>query len=296
MEIRELQYFLAVVEHENISKAAEELFITQPNLSRQMQNLEAELGKKLFVRGKRKIVLTEAGIQLRKRAEEIVSLVGKAKEELSATAEHIVGTVEIGGGESCAVKLIARAAKAVQDQHPQIQFRFFSGDTADVVERLDQGLLDFGILIEPADLTRYECIRLPIADTWGILVRKDSALAEKAYVTPMDLRSSRLIFSKHALGRNAITEWFQIGVKALNIVATYNLIYNASLMVEEGMGYAVGLDRLINTSGDSNLRFIPFAPKLTSNLYVAWKKQFVLSRADEVFLNELRQTLAQFKG
>ncbi len=291
MELRELKYFLAVAEYGTISKAAEELYVTQPNLSRQIQNLENELGQKLFIRGKRKVALTAAGVLLQKRAEEIISLLAKTKEELTSFDKTLTGTIWIGGGESYAVKLIAKAANALQKDYPFVKFRFFSGDTNEVVEKLDEGLLDFGILITPADLSNYEYIRLPFVDTWGIWARKDSPLAEKTEITPSDLIDQPIIFSKHSYGKNPITDWFGKNYEKMNVVATYNLIYNASLMVEEGMGYAVGLGKLINTTGDSNLQFIPFSPSLKSEIYFVWKKYSVLSKADEVFLNYLNASL-----
>ena len=291
MEFRELKYFLAVAKYGNISKAAEELFVTQPNLSRQIQNLEKELGQQLFVRGKRKATLTSAGILLQNRAEEIVSLLNKTKEELTCFDKTIIGTIEIGGGESYVVKLIAQAAYNMQKEYPNIKFRFFSGDTNDVIAKLDEGLLDFGILIAPVDVSKYDSLRLPLVDTWGVWTRKCSPLSTKNSVSPTDLIDKPLIFSKHTYSKNPITDWFGKDYEKLNVVATYNLIYNASLMVEEGMGYAVGLDKLINTSGDSNLCFIPFSPSLTSELYFVWTKYTVLSKAAELFLSKLKSNI-----
>ena len=288
MELRELKYFLAVAEYGNITKAAEELYITQPNLSRQIQNLESELGQRLFVRGKRKATLTSAGVLLQKRAEEIVSLINKTKEELTFFDKSVVGSVEIGGGESYVIKLIAQVVKGIQKDYPEVKFNSFSGDTNDVMAKLDEGLLDFGILIAPVDVSKYDYLRLPLVDTWGILARKNSPLSTRSTVSPSDLIDKPLIFSKHAYGKNPVTGWFGKDYEKLNVVATYNLIYNASLMVQEGMGYAVGLDKLINTSGDSELRFIPFAPALTSELYIAWKKYTVFSNAAEFFLRKLK--------
>ena len=189
MEFRELKYFLAVAREESISKAAETLFVTQPNLSRQMQNLESEIGQQLFVRGNRKITLTEAGRLLRKRAEEIVELYNKTEAELSAPQTDISGDVYIGGGESYAMQLIAKAAQNVRDKYPKVKFHLFSGDSATISERLDKGLIDFGVFIEPFDLSKYEHLRLPLFDTWGVIMRKDSPLAQKERITPEDLRS-----------------------------------------------------------------------------------------------------------
>ena len=282
MEIRELRYFLAVARERNLSKAAEVALTTQPNLTRQMQKLEREIGGPLFTRG-RQITLTETGQLLYRRAEEIVELMDRTHSELSMPTTDIYGDIYIGGGESHANSVIANAANAVQTDYPNIRFHFFSGDTIEVAERLDKGLIDFGIMVEPADLTKYEYLRIPLTDTWGVLMRKDSPLAEKEVISAEDLYAQPLILSKHSVGKNLIDEWFGKSSEQLNIVATYNLIYNASLLVEAGIGYAVGLDGLINTSG-SNLCFRPLYPKLETNLDLAWKKYQTFSKPAQIFL------------
>lgn len=292
MEIRELKYFLAVAREESISKAAEALFVTQPNLSRQMQNLEREIGQQLFIRGSRKITLTEAGRLLYKRAEELIDLYNKTENELNAPITDISGEVFIGGGESYVFSLIAKAAHSVQAQYPNVRFHIFSGDMVAVSEKLDKGLIDFGIFIEPADLTRYDYIRLPLTDTWGVLMRKDSPLANKEFITPEDLWDKPLIRSKHSLGKSIISDWFRKSAEELNIVATYNLLYNASILVEEGVGYAVCLDRIIRTQDEnSNLCFRPMHPRLESHLDIAWKKYQVFSKSAEIFLKRLQEIL-----
>ncbi|MDE5990944.1 MAG: LysR family transcriptional regulator [Clostridia bacterium] len=291
MEIREIKYFLAVAKEESISKAAEALFVTQPNLSRQMQNLEKEIGQQLFIRGSRKITLTQAGQLLRKRAEEIIELYEKTEKEIKAPISDVSGDVYIGGGESYAMQLIAKASRDVQQKYPSVKFHLFSGDSATISERLDKGLIDFGIFIEPFDLSKYNYLRLPLFDTWGVLMRKDSPLAQKEFVTPEDLWDKPLIRSRQSLGRNMISDWFCKESEELNIVATGNLLYNMSLLVEEGIGYAVGLDKIINTAGNSNLCFRPLQPKLISHLDIAWKKYQVFSKASEVFLDCLKNYL-----
>lgn len=288
MEIRELKYFLAIAREQSISKAAEVLYITQPSLSRQMQNLEKEIGKQLFVRGNKKTTLTEAGRLLRKRAEELLDLYEKTTEELSSDHEDISGEICIGGGESYAISDVAKIAKEMQSQYPNVRFSLFSGDTANIMEKLDKGLIDFGILVEPADLTRYDYVRLPQKDTWGVLMRKDSPLAAKEFITPQDLYDVPIIRSKHTLSKNEVSAWFIKDPNQLNISVTYNLIYNASLMVKEGMGYAISLDKLINTN-DSELTFRPLKPKLESSLAFAWKRYQVFSKPAEVFLEKIKE-------
>lgn len=285
MELRELRYFLAVAKEESISKASEALFVTQPNLSRQMQKLEKELGQQLFIRGSRKITLTEAGQLLKKRAEELIELYDKTEAELTSPIEDISGDVYIGGGESYVLQIIAKTAHAIQADYPNVKFHLFSGDMDAVSEKLNKGLIDFGIFIEPSDLSKYEYMRLPLVDTWGVLMKKDSPLASKEYVTPEDLWDLPIIRSRHSQGKSNISDWFN----RLNVVATYNLLYNASLLVEQGVGYAVGLDNIINTSGNSNLCFKPFYPKLISHLDIAWKKNQVFSKPAEIFLKTLQQ-------
>ena len=290
MEIRELKYFLAVAREQNLSRAAEAVFTTQPNLTRQMQKLEKEIGQPLFVRG-RKITLTEAGRLLYRRAEEIIELTDRTHSELSMPSADVFGDVYLGGGESYANSVIAQTAKAVRADYPNIRFHLFSGDTMEVAERLDKGLIDFGIMIEPADLSKYEYARLPLTDTWGVLMRRDCPLAEKQFITPEDLRGLPLIRSKHSIANSLIDEWFGKSSAQLNIVATYNLIYNASLLVEAGIGYAVGLDGLINTS-NSNLRFRPLYPKLETHLDLAWKRYQTFSKPAQIFLQYFKKELS----
>lgn len=293
MDIKELRYFIAVAECGSISKAAEKLFITQPNLSRQLMKLEEETGQKLLIRGNKKSELTEAGRLLYKRATEITELMDRTQSELRSDGDEVFGTVCIGGGESYAVGLIAKAAKEVSDMFPGIKFDFFSGDTDAVTEKLDKGLIDFGILIEPSNLEKYNSLRLPLTDKWGILMRKDSPLSKKEYITKEDLNGLPLLFSVHSFKKNNVTAWFCKDLDKLNVVATYNLIYNASLMVEQGMGYAVGLKGIINTSGDSTLCFRPFFPILETHLDVAWKKNGELSKASKIFLERLISDLSE---
>lgn len=288
MELRTLKYFLTVAKEENISKAANVLHLTQPTLSRQLMDLENELGIKLFIRGNRKVQLTDEGKLLCKRAEEIMTLVDKTEQELNHSDTIINGDIYIGGGETDAIRLIAKTAQHLQRKYPNIKYHIFSGNTDDVTERLDKGLLDFGILIEPTDLTKYEHLQIPTTDTWGLLMRKDSNLASYQTITPKDLKHIPLIISRQSLVDEAISNWLTESSKNLNIIATYNLIFNASLMVEEGMGYALCLDKLVNTTGDCELCFKPLSPPLESKLSIVWKKNQVLSKASQKFLQALK--------
>lgn len=290
MELRVLRYFLAVAQEESISGAADYLHLTQPTLSRQLMDLEEELGKKLFIRGSRKVRLTEDGLLLRKRASEIVELVEKTESEFWGSKEAVAGDVYIGGGESDAMRLIARAARTLQRLHPNVHYHLFSGNAGDVCEKLDKGCLDFGILLEPVNLKRYDYVRLPCTDLWGVLMRKDSPLAALESIRAEDLLGKPLLLSRQAMGKDSLSAWFGMDYTDLDIVATYNLLYNASLMVEEGLGYAVTLDRLVNTTGDSPLCFRPLGPRLEIGLYVVWKKFQIFSKAAAKFLAALEET------
>lgn len=294
MEFRVLQYFLAIAREETISGAANRLHITQPTLSRQMKELEGELGKQLFIRGNRKITLTEDGMLLRHRGEEIVSLVEKTEQEIMLSETTISGDIYIGSGETDGMRLIAKVIQKCQKEYPKIRFHLYSGNAQDVADRIEKGLLDFGILIEPADISKYDFIKLPTKDIWGVLMRKDSPLASQNKITANDIKSLPLICSNQEMVKNELTGLLGIDFDKLNIVATYNLIYNASLLVEEGNGYALGLDQLINTTGNSSLCFKPLEPRLEVGLTFVWKKYQIFSRASKYFLMMLRAELENY--
>lgn len=292
MELRVLRYFLAVAKEESITAASETLHVTQPTLSRQLMELEEEFGKKLFIRGNRKITLTDEGILLRKRAEEIVELVEKTETEITASDEIINGDIYIGGGETDAMRIIAHIVKKLQEKYPQVKYHLFSGNADDVTERLDRGLLDFGVVIEPANIQKYDYLKLPATDTWGVLMRKDSPLAQNTVIKPKDLHNIPLLCSRQSMVGKGISQWIGKDFEKLDIVATYNLVYNASLMVEEGIGYALSLDKLVNTTGNSALCFKPLEPKLEVGLNIVWKKSQVFSKAAKKFLEMLESELS----
>ena len=286
MELRVLQYFLAVAREQNISAAAQSLHLTQPTLSRQLRELEEELGKQLMLRGNRKITLTQEGMLLRKRAEEILELVDRAEREVMRSDDAVSGDIYIGTGETDGVRQIARAANRLQACYPGIRFHIVSGDAVDVCERLDKGLLDFGVLLGDIDKTKYHYMELPMKDTWGVLMRRDSPLAHRESVSPRDLWDKPLILSRQVDNKSGLYRWLRREPSELHTVATYNLIYNASLMVDEGMGYDFTLDKLVNTTG-SNLCFRPLKPRLELGMYLVWKKSQIFSRAAELFLEGL---------
>ncbi len=291
MELRVLQYFLAVAREQSISGAAESLFLSQPTLSRQLKELEEQLGKQLFIRGNRRITLTEEGMILRKRAEEIMTLVKKAEDEISLTDDVIAGDITIGAGETDGIRFFAKAANALQEHYPLIHLHIVSGDKARVIEELDRGLIDFGLIFGELDTSRYEYISLPYKDRWGVLMRRDSLLAEKEAITAEDLMDKPLILSRQAFHNKDFLKFFYCEQDKLNIVATYNLLFNGSLMVEEGMGYALCFDKIINVSGESNLCFRPLAPEIHAGMSIIWKKYQVLTKATEKFIQKLQETV-----
>lgn len=291
MDIRVLQYFLAVAREESITKAAERLRMTQPPLSRQLKDLEDELGKQLLIRGSKKVTLTEDGMLLRKRAEELVDLMEKTKAELTSSNENINGDIHIGCGETEAISFLAKAAWDLQQKHPLIHYHIYSGDAERVMERLDKGLIDFGLLVGPVDVNKYDYIRLPLKDTWGVLMRKDSTLAEKNSIIAEDLWDKPLIISHQTSINSEMFSWLKTDIAKLNIVATYDLVYNASQFVKKGFGYVIALDKLINTTGDSDLCFRPLYPTLEAGLCIVWKKYQVFSKASNAFLQQLQKEL-----
>lgn len=293
MELKNLTTFLAVAEKETISAAAKHLHLSQPSLSRQLMDLEKELGVTLFTRGNRKITLTEDGLLFRKRAEEIVELLEKTRSEFLSPRDTIAGNVSIGAGETYVIQLLGTIIKEIQAEYPNIKFHFYSGNADEVKERLDKGLLDFGVVISPADVKKYHSLRLPAKDTWGVLMRKDSPLAVKEVITPKDLWDVPLITSRQSLVSSELSKWLKKDLKKLTVVATYNLVYNASKLVEEGVGYGLTLDKLVNFAPDSPLCFRKLSPTLESNLDVIWKNTQVFSKASGLFLERMKEAFEE---
>ncbi len=294
MELRVLNYFLAIAREQSIVHAAESLHLSQPTLSTQIKNLEEELGKQLFIRGtkgSRKVTLTEEGMILKKRAEEILELVRKAENEIKMTDNVIIGDVYIGTGETDGVRLVAKAAGRLQRQHPGIHYHISSGNASFVFDYLDKGLIDFGIIFGDVDLTRYNAIEMPYRDTWGVLMRKDSPLAAKSSISPQDLYNVPLILSQQESQGGIVTQWLGKEPSELNIAATYNLIFNGSLLVDEGLGYAVCFDKIINTSGNTSLCFRPLNPGLENKMNIIWKKYQIFSKPAGKFLEVLKDSL-----
>ena len=289
MEFRVLKYFLATARTENISRAAAELNLSQPALSRQLMDLEEELGVKLFFRSKRRTTLTEAGYLLKKRAEELNLLMEKTVDEISNSREGVSGNIRIGCGETAGMRIIARAIYDLQKDFPYIHYHLYSMDYSGVKEGLEKGTLDFGFLIQSEPPSYYQYIELAHKDTWGVIMRKDSPLARLEKISAEDLNGLPLIMSQQSLAQKELLNWFGKDECALNIVATYTLIYNASIMAEEGIGYVIALDRLINLQGDSVLTFRPIYPPQTCRNFFIWKPHQIFSRAASLLLEKINR-------
>lgn len=287
LELRVLNYFLAVAREESISGAANALHLSQPTLSRQLKDMEDELGKQLFIRGSKRIELTDEGRILKKRAEEIIALVEKTENEISVSDEHISGDVFIGAGETVGVRRLTKAAKRVRDSYPDIHFHIISGDRSDVVERLDSGLVDFGLVFGSVDETKYESINIPNSDVWGVLIRKDSPLAQKELIEPKDLYDKPLIVSRQAEKTGIVKRLLHRSADKLNIVATYNLLFNGALMVQDSLGCALCLESGHQPERNRELVFKPLTNVLTEEMHVIWKKDNVFSKASQKFFEEI---------
>lgn len=288
MDVRVLRYFLALANTETISKAAEVMHTTQPNMSRQLAELEKTVGKKLFNRGSRKITLTEEGMFLRKRAQQIIDLIDKTEQDLLSFDNTVSGNVYIGAGESYTMDILATTIKHLQESYPLIHYHIQSGYAYDIMEQLDKGLLDFGVLFEPVDLTKYNHIRLPLTDRCGLLMRKDNPLANFESIQPEQLLDIPLLCSEQMLKENGLSGWLGFPYQQLNIISTFNLINTPTRLVEAGVGSAVAFDCLLDLSGQTNLCFRPFSPRLEIGVYVVWKKYQLFTTGAQKFLDQLQ--------
>lgn len=284
MELRILRYFLKVCEIENITRAAEELNTTQPNLSRQLYQLEEELGQTLLIRGKRRITLTEEGKYLRKQAQDIINMADHTENVLRSFQDNIAGEVYIGAAESMAMKLVGEIIRKSRNQYPGIRYHINSGNAHDITDKLDRGLLDFGIIVEPVDFDKYNYLELPVKDTWGILMQKNCSLAEKESILPEDLIDKPLYASSELVNIPGIKEWFGETYLNFNPIMTFNLITNAALMIESGGGYVFSFEGLSYTGVDDPLIFRPLSPQVQASLYLIWRKYETFSNSAGKFL------------
>lgn len=287
MELRVLKYFLTVAREENITKAANLLHITQPTLSRQLMQLEEELGIKLFRRGRHNILLTEEGMLLRRRAQEIVDLTEKTEKELVHGTEIVSGEISIGCGETQNMKFIAGLMSSFQKQYPNVVFHIYTAIADDVTERLENGMLDMGLLLEPVEISRYHFIKMPLVEKWQVLMRKDCPLAEKDKIFPNDLADMPLIIAKRQSVRNLLENWFGDTAEKIRIVSTFNLsVNNESMMVESGMGLGLVMEFICN---NETLCLRPMEPEIASGCVLVWKKNQILSPAMTRFVDYVKQ-------
>lgn len=291
MELRVLQYFLAAAREENITKAAALLHITQPTLSRQLMQMEEELGVKLFRRGKHNILLTEEGMLLRRRAQEIVDLAEKAAKEVKREEEMVLGEISIGCGETQNMKPLSEMIASFRQKYPDVSFNIYTAIADDVKERLENGVLDMGLLLEPVEVSRYHYLRMPLREKWQVLMRRDFQLAEKQKITPGDLEGIPLIMAKRQSVRNELENWFDHDKEKLDIVSTCNLSHhNQSIMVESGIGVALVMEFACN---QDTLCLRPLDPEIESGCVLVWKKNLTLSLAMQRFLEYVKEYLTE---
>lgn len=294
MELRVLKYFLTIANEQNISRAADLIHITQPTLSRQIMDLEEELGVQLFERNKqnRKFLLTEEGTRFYNYALEIVQLSEKTVEEFKTNNSEIFGKIYIGAGETSAISTVAQAFSSIKEKHPRLEMNLFSSDASTLSERLDKGLCDFGVFIGYNNVEKYNYLVLPQKNIWGLLTHKENPFAKYNSIRRENLLEhyEPIMISQQALSKNELREWFGGSVEKYNIIGTYNLLYNASIFVKEKVCSALTLDGIVHSSENSDLRFIPLEPPIYSEVVLVWKKNIRLSKQAQLLLDEIRKT------
>lgn len=291
MELRVLRYFLAVAREQNITRAAEALHLTQPTLSRQMNELEQEMGAALFKREGRRTVLTYDGNLLKKYAEEIVELANKLQSDFDARGEKLQGTVAIGCVEAKGSGLLVSLIKTFHEKYPGVKFDLYNSYADDIKDRIDKGLIDIGLLLEPVDVERYDYTRLAADETWGVLVNADDPLAEKAQIKLQMLAGRSLIIPQRLATRQEIFSWFGHTGGRYKVFATYTLLSNAILMVEQGLGCAICLDGAIGIRDNSHVKFIPLFPVKKSGSLLVWKKNNVFNPAAALLIDMINKKI-----
>lgn len=295
MEIRVLRYFLTVVREEGINRAAEALHITQPTLSRQLSQLEKEVGVKLFNRGAKKITLTNEGILLRRRAEEILALVDRTEQELIEQDEQVEGRVVIGGGELAAMQELPKIISSFREKYPLVTFDIFTGNVDVVKEQMEKGLIDIGVWLEPIDIEKFDFIRLKGKEQWGVLMRPDDPLAEKEVITAKNLENTSLILPRRNNVQNELTNWLGDSFQESQVLFTSNLSTNGALMVQSGLAYSLVIEGSVPFLDKEKIIFRPVSPRFTSNSVLAWKKQQPFSLAATKFIEHMKCLLSMRK-
>lgn len=287
MEIRTLRYFLAMAREENMTRAAEILHITQPTLSKTLKSLEDELGKKLFTRHSFSIELTEEGILLRNRAEDLVTMADKIEKEFLSLDDITGGDLYFGLAESYQIRCLAKEIHIFKQRYPELQYHITSGDTEQVTEKLDKGLLDFAAVCETPDIRKYSCLPFPESDIWGVIMPADAPLADKEAITVDDLMDIPLFASEQSW-KNDISRWCGERISGLRLEGSFRLAYNASVFVKEGLGYQLTFDHLVDTSSQNGLVFRPLSPPLETKLFLIWNKYQTFTPIAERFLNQIK--------
>lgn len=293
VDIRLMEYFLAVSKYGNITRAAEHLHVTQPTISRQLMELEETMGTPLLIRGKRQVTLTEAGVLFQQRAEEIVSLMEKTMRDIIDQDDLLGGTVNIGCVETCVSHMLPKVLTKFSARFPKVKYELYSADGDDIREKLDQGGLDFGILVEPVEAAKYDFFRLPYWETWGVVMRKDDPLAQKKHIEKADMLSIPLILPRREIVQDHIAGWFGVNRSQLNIFAGHNLLNNAALLAEAGLGYVVCVGGSFEIRGGEKLCFVPLYPERNTGHVLAWKKNRVFHSAADRFREYIRETEAE---
>ena len=288
MELRVLKYFLAIAREENFTKAAQQLHITQPTLSRQIAQLEEELGVDLFVRSNHNIILTEDGMILKRRAQEILSLADKTKRDFLHKDENLEGVISIGSGEFLSTRCLTNCIAQFRRKHPLVRYEFYSGNAGNIRDQIERGLLDIGLMSEPIDIRKYEFISMPIKEEWGAFVREDSPLIDKDFIAPQDLVDIPLILPLGDFAESHIGKWFGEYISQIDVIAKGNLLYNEAMMAQSNIGAVIGI-RL--KSNYDRLRFIPLNPSLKIDTALAWKKEQIFSAATTAFIDFSKQYL-----
>lgn len=296
MELRDLTYFLAIARHDNLSEAARSLHLTQPALTRSLKALEEELGKQLVIRGSRKTSLTEDGLLLKQRAEELLMMADKTVKEIRMPDHIVGGDIFVCSGETKALHFLTQAAERLMNSHPGVHLHISSGDSSDVINKLEIGMADFGLIFPPFDSDKYASIRVPYADVWGLNMRKDDPLARKSFITPQDLIGLPLFVSRETMAQGNLERILNLETNQIRVVATYSLMFNGALMVTDRIGYLLGLDNVLNLTGNTVQCFRPLRPEVTQNIHICWKRYAPMSRQAATLLEEMRsQDYGQIK-
>ena len=293
MELRVLRYFLEAARLGNVSRAADNLCVTQPTVSRQLKELEEELGEKLFERTNYAIRLTPAGELLRERAEDILSMADRTVQDFKSLKEdEVVGEIAIACAESRNVNFFSKCIGILRDDYPKIKYNLYSGDSERALEKLDKGIFDFAVVVDNVDLEKYNCLAVRSVDRWGVVMRRDDPLARRDFIEPKDLLDKPLMASRQAMVAD-LPKWFGDDISRLNVIVGLDLSYNGSVLAKEGTGYLLTFDGLVDTSRTSRLCFRPLMPELTTNMYIIWRRGQQFTRAGELFLDTLRHVLGE---